>query len=124
MIELNGSPFGSMEQAYGGDSLNSAIYLKRAAGENLQVSYVTALGVDPLSEGMRSRWQDAGIDTALVLRDEERQPGLYLIQLDEHGERTFLYWRDQSAAKYLLQHPDFEKVEAAWWGTTWFTFPG
>ncbi|BBF08923.1 hypothetical protein CHBNIII8_09560 [Haemophilus influenzae] len=47
-----------------------------------------------------------------VLQDEQHQPGLYLIQLDAQGERTFLYWRNQSAARYMVQHPDFAKVIA------------
>jgi len=107
MIELNGKPFGNMSQTFGGDSLNSAIYLARSAKQKIQVNYVTAMGTDPLSEGMVKRWQEEGIKTDLVLRDSVRQPGLYLIQLDEQGERTFLYWRDQSAARYMLQHKDF-----------------
>ncbi|MCV5887436.1 PfkB family carbohydrate kinase, partial [Escherichia coli] len=36
-----------------------------------------------------------------------------LIQLDDQGERTFLYWRNQSAARYLLQHPNFGMVKQA-----------
>lgn len=112
MIELNGKPFGPMHQTFGGDTLNAAIYLARANQAHpeeapIQVSYVTALGQDPISEGMLSRWKDESIDTQMVLRDPQRSPGLYLIQLDEQGERTFLYWRNQSAARYLLQHPDF-----------------
>ncbi|MGL4186148.1 MAG: sugar kinase [Thiotrichaceae bacterium] len=110
MIELNGAPFGTMMQTFGGDSLNSAIYLARASQGKVKVQYVSALGHDPLSQGMLTRWQQEGIDTQLVLQDETRQPGLYLIQLDEQGERTFMYWRNQSAARYLLQHPEFFKV--------------
>ncbi len=116
MIELNGKPFGSMHQTFGGDTLNAAVYLARAnqahpEDGSIQVSYVTALGEDSISNGMLSRWQEEGIDTQFVLRDEERSPGLYLIQLDEHGERTFLYWRNQSAARYLMQHPEFGKLK-------------
>ncbi|MGJ7094297.1 sugar kinase [Vibrio hannami] len=110
MIELNGKPFGEMHQTFGGDSLNSAVYLSRATGEDVQVRYVTAMGNDPLSEGIVQRWQDEGINTEMVLRDGVRQPGLYLIQLDENGERTFLYWRNQSAARYMMQHPQFGQV--------------
>lgn len=29
MIELNGKPFGSMHQTFGGDTLNAAVYLSR-----------------------------------------------------------------------------------------------
>jgi len=118
MIELNGKPFGSMHQTFGGDTLNAAVYLSRGCVANnkpneVKVSYVTALGNDPISTGMLTRWQEEGISTNLVLRDETRTPGLYLIQLDDQGERTFLYWRNQSAARYLLQHPNFRMVKQA-----------
>jgi len=62
---------------------------------------------------MKARWQADGIDTRYVLTDPARQPGLYLIQLDAAGERTFLYWRNQSAARYLLRHPDWPQLDAA-----------
>ncbi|EGR0580167.1 TPA: sugar kinase [Vibrio cholerae] len=118
MIELNGKPFGAMHQTFGGDTLNAAVYLRRGCEANtnpndIKVSYVTALGTDPISSGMLSRWQEEGIATELVLRDPTRTPGLYLIQLDDQGERTFLYWRNQSAARYLLQHPDFGQIKQA-----------
>ncbi|BCK08914.1 2-dehydro-3-deoxygluconokinase [Vibrio cholerae] len=118
MIELNGKPFGAMHQTFGGDTLNAAVYLRRGCEANtnpddIKVSYVTALGTDPISSGMLSRWQEEGVATQLVLRDPTRTPGLYLIQLDDQGERTFLYWRNQSAARYLLQHPDFGQIKQA-----------
>lgn len=113
MIELNGAPFGAMTQAFGGDSLNTAVYLARVAGKKVAIDYVSALGTDAISKGMLERWQQEGVGTDLVLRDETRQPGLYLIQLDEQGERTFLYWRNQSAARYMMQHADFSQIEAA-----------
>ena len=118
MIELNGKPFGSMHQTFGGDTLNAAVYLSRGCEANLnqddiKVSYVTALGADPISKGMLERWQQEGVSTDLVLQDSQRTPGLYLIQLDDAGERTFLYWRNQSAARYLLQHPDFSQIKQA-----------
>ncbi|HHP0479027.1 TPA: sugar kinase [Vibrio campbellii] len=115
MIELNGKPFGDMQQTFGGDTLNAAVYLSRScqalgASQPVQVQYVTAMGTDPLSNGMVARWQQEGVGTDFVLTDETRTPGLYLIQLDDQGERTFLYWRNQSAARYLLQHAQFERV--------------
>ncbi|MGF7452806.1 sugar kinase [Pasteurella bettyae] len=111
MIELNGEPFGNMRQTYGGDSLNTATYLARITPPNqIEVRYISAMGTDKLSQGMLAAWQADNINTDFVLRDEHRQPGLYLIQLDQQGERTFLYWRNQSAARYLLQHPDYSKA--------------
>lgn len=114
MIELNGEPFGNMRQTYGGDTLNTATYVARVSSpDDIEVSYISALGMDKLSEGMIARWQADGINTRWVLRDAKRSAGLYLIQLDKQGERTFLYWRNQSAARYLLQHPDYPNVLSA-----------
>ncbi|HEH9418468.1 TPA: sugar kinase [Aeromonas sobria] len=114
MIELNGKPFGTMQQAFGGDTLNTAVYLARASHQaDIQVHYVTAMGRDPLSQQIIERWQQAGIDTSSVLIDQQRHPGLYLIQLDERGERTFLYWRNDSAARYFMQHPQLQCVKQA-----------
>ncbi|MGL5486767.1 MAG: PfkB family carbohydrate kinase, partial [Shewanella sp.] len=80
MIELNGKPFGAMHQTFGGDTLNTAIYLSRGGKANInpndiKVSYVTALGTDPISSGMLARWQEEGVATELVLRDPTRTPG-------------------------------------------------
>ena len=110
LIELNGAPFGALQQSFGGDSLNTALYLSRLARASIEVKYITVVGMDVLSDGMVQRWGAEGINTTLTLRDPARQPGLYLIQVDSRGERTFLYWRRESAARYLLQHPGYAHV--------------
>jgi 2-dehydro-3-deoxygluconokinase len=110
LIELNGTPFGALQQTFGGDSLNTALYLSRLTRGTSEVKYVSVVGQDLLSDGMVERWRAEGIDTSLVLRDSTRLPGVYWIQVDERGERSFLYWRGESAARYLLQHPDFDRV--------------
>lgn len=110
LIELNGKPFGPLQQTFGGDSLNTAVYLARLMRPTIEVKYVTVLGTDALSDGMVQRWQAEGINTALTLRDPARRPGIYLIQVDAGGERTFLYWRGESAARFLLQHPGYGEV--------------
>ncbi len=100
MLELQGTAFGAMNQSYGGDTLNTAVYMARCgARQGLQVGYATALGDDPLSTGLLQRWQAEGLDTRLVRRLPGRLPGLYLIEVDERGERRFSYWRDQAAAR-------------------------
>ena len=107
MLELQGQAFGTMRQTFGGDTLNTAVYLARcgrAAG--LQVDYATALGDDGLSQGMVDRWQAEGVHTGLVRRIPGKLPGLYLIEVDERGERRFSYWRDQAAARAYFDTPD------------------
>jgi 2-dehydro-3-deoxygluconokinase len=113
LIELHGKVFGTLHQTIGGDTLNTAVYLARLTRATLEVQYLSAVGTDALSEGMLLRWQAEGIDTSGVLRDPARLPGLYQIRVDRNGERTFLYWRGESAARYLLRHPEFARVAAA-----------
>ncbi len=99
MLELQGQAFGNLRQTFGGDTLNTAVYLARCGGPALRVHYATALGDDSLSSGMLERWQAEGVLTGLVQRLPGRVPGLYLIELDEGGERRFHYWRGQAAAR-------------------------
>lgn len=96
---------------YGGDTLNTAIHLARAGHE---VAFVTALGTDPISDAMIAAWSAEGIDTRYVLRHPTRNPGIYAIHLDQHGERSFLYWRDRSAAREMFDLPGIlEALEEA-----------
>ncbi|PIM52457.1 ketodeoxygluconokinase [Roseateles chitinivorans] len=106
MLELKGEAFGAMTLGYGGDTFNTAVYLKRCgAAAGIEVSYATALGDDGLSTGLLDRWHDQGIDTRLVQRLPGRMPGLYMIELDGAGERSFHYWRDTAAAKAYFDAP-------------------
>jgi len=64
---------------------------------------VTALGKDPFSHKIRNRCLDEGIDTSLIRSIDEKLPGLYIIQNDLSGERSFYYYRSESAARYLFE---------------------
>lgn len=99
MLELRGTAFGPMTQGYGGDTLNTAVYLARLAGPRVAVQYATALGDDGLSTGLVDRWATQGVGVDLVRRLPGRLPGLYLIEVDARGERRFSYWRDSAAAR-------------------------
>jgi len=106
MIELRGQLFGAMQQYFGGDTLNTAVYLARlGADSGVQVAYATELGTDAYSDAMLRAWERDRIDTRLVIREAGRMPGLYTIQVDEKGERTFYYWRDSSAARHYFDRP-------------------
>lgn len=103
-----------------GDSLNTAIYTKRSALAGLRVAYATALGTDAISDRMISVIQSEAIDTALIRRIEDRIPGCYAILNDPSGERSFLYWREQSAARQLLANRDADYVEALGAFDAWY----
>ena len=85
-----------------GDTLNTAIYLKRAAPQ-IEVDYITRLGRDEFSERIKSFIADQSLGTSAIETDDDRVPGLYAITTNAQGERSFSYWRDQSAARHLFQ---------------------
>lgn len=98
MLELSQDGSG-WRLGYGGDTLNTAIHLARSG---IATGYLTAIGSDPLSAGLAAQWAVEGLDTSLVLTHPERGTGLYAITTDAHGERSFSYWRDTSAARELF----------------------
>jgi len=103
MIELRQAPGGLFSRGFGGDTLNTAVYLARLG---IAVDYITALGDDPLSEEMLSAWQAEGVNTARVARLPGKLPGLYMIETDGKGERRFFHWRESAAARLLMDLPE------------------
>jgi 2-dehydro-3-deoxygluconokinase len=101
MVELVALSAGTFSQSFGGDTLNTAVYLARLG---ISTDYVTVIGDDALSDQMIRSWQDEGLGVGEVRRVHDRLPGLYMIQRDEHGERSFLYWRDNAPARDLFKY--------------------
>jgi 2-dehydro-3-deoxygluconokinase len=101
MIELGQLDLtaGSARVGFAGDTLNTAVYLSRLG---CGVSYVTNLGLDAFSTGMLAMFAAEGIDTSLIGQDPARLPGIYAIETDATGERSFRYWREASAARMLF----------------------
>lgn len=103
MIELS-QKGAEVSRGFGGDTLNTSVYIARQVNpEQLAVSYVTALGTDSFSQQMLEAWQQENVKTSLIQRMENRLPGLYYIETDSTGERTFYYWRNEAAAKFWLE---------------------
>lgn len=84
---------------FAGDTFNTAWYLARIRPD-AQVSYFTGLGDDAISGQLRDTIRNAGVDDSYCVEVAGRTVGLYLISL-ENGERSFSYWRGQSAARQL-----------------------
>ena len=89
---------------FAGDTMNTAIYLNRMLDETSEVSYITVVGRDTLSDRLVRRLSDESINTSRIGRSSTRLVGLYAITTDQLGERTFSYWRSESAARTLFQH--------------------
>jgi 2-dehydro-3-deoxygluconokinase len=103
MVELKKND-GTLEQGFGGDTLNTAVYLSRLTKQHgVETSYVTGLGHDPFSREMLTAWRDEDINTDMVYLSDDKLPGIYAIETTEDGERSFFYWRHDSAAKYWLR---------------------
>ncbi|MXY34675.1 MAG: sugar kinase [Boseongicola sp. SB0676_bin_33] len=101
MIELIAGDGNAAELNVAGDTYNTAAYLKRIA-PGLDVEYVTVLGKDPFSDRIVRDMEARGIRATAVARHPGRMPGLYAIETDAAGERSFAYWRSSSAARTLF----------------------
>ncbi|KML64568.1 sugar kinase [Pectobacterium peruviense] len=113
MIELSQKGT-DLNRGFGGDTLNTAVYIARQVNaDKLGVHYVTALGTDSFSTEMVAAWQNEGVKTDLIQRLDNKLPGLYFIETDDSGERTFYYWRNDAAARYWLDSPEAEKIGQA-----------
>ena len=117
-LSETGSP-GTLSMGFAGDTLNTAYYLRHSLGKDWQVDYVSAVGTDGLSDRMVDFLNNEGIGTEHVRRLADKTIGLYYITLKD-GERSFTYWRNDSAAKRLASDPAalnhaLEGADLAYW---------
>jgi 2-dehydro-3-deoxygluconokinase len=111
MIELSHKGPSELALGFGGDTLNTAVYLARLGrARGIAVDYITALGDDPYSEAMLGLWRAEGLGTSMVARLPQRLPGLYVIRTDAKGERSFHYWRSAAAARDMLVGPHADDI--------------
>lgn len=106
MVEMAPREDGAYSRNFAGDSFNTAWYLRQLLPADDQVSYCSAVGTDGISKTMLAFMDKAGIATETVRRIPERTVGLYMIEL-ANGERSFSYWRGESAAKLLAEDRAF-----------------
>lgn len=104
MIELCEPHLGGLSRGYGGDVLNTSVYLSRLMGADATVRFTTLLGKDPFSSEMIAAWEKEGINCDTVGQLATRNAGLYFVRTDKAGERTFHYWRSESAAREIMGH--------------------
>ncbi|MBC3765806.1 sugar kinase [Neptunicella marina] len=105
MLELKAKDESTMAQSFAGDVYNSAVYLKRAFPQILS-GMVTVIGQNTISHRMSQRFLQEQLNTDFVFEHETKSPGVYLIETDAQGERTFTFWRNDSAARQLMQFFD------------------
>ena len=107
LIELTRGSDGRFGLGCGGDTFSTAIYLARAG---ISTAFATALGDDPHSDGIVALAKAEGVHSDLLLRVPGRLPGLYLVEADSGGKRSFQYWRDTAPARELFELGDWNRV--------------
>lgn len=105
MVELAPAENGLFRQGFAGDTFNTAWALRKVCPQDWQIGFATALGDDPLSIEMADFMAENGICTREVQVLSGQTCGLYLIKLVD-GERSFAYWRAQSAARQMVDDED------------------
>ena len=105
MIELSDVTASSAALGVGGDTFNTAVYLARSG---IDTAYVSALGDCPFSRRISSALEAEGISTSHMCELPGGSPGLYAIETDETGERSFTYWRSASAVRSFFACRDAE----------------
>ncbi|WP_103332581.1 sugar kinase [Pseudotabrizicola formosa] len=106
MVELSPTASGDYTRGFAGDTFNTAWYARRLLPEGWSVAYGSCIGTDAVSDEMAAFMASQGVETTALRRLPDRTVGLYMISLRD-GERSFSYWRGQSAAKMLAADPDW-----------------
>jgi 2-dehydro-3-deoxygluconokinase len=106
MIEMAQQENGLYRRGFAGDTFNAAWYARRLLPDDWSVSYGTCVGEDAASDEMTVFMADEGVALDAIRRVPGRTVGSVHDRSHE-GERSFSYWRGQSAARLLGE-------DAAW----------
>jgi 2-dehydro-3-deoxygluconokinase len=106
MVELAQTADGTYRRGFAGDTFNTAWYARRLLPDDWSVGFASYIGTDSVSDEMAAFMAAEGVDTTALRRVPDRTVGLYMISV-KRGERSFSYWRGQSAARLLASDPDW-----------------
>lgn len=106
MIEFSCSVNKTYIKDFAGDTYNCCWYFnkisKHAFENSLQIQYLTKLGGDRFSQKALQEIASQNIEVKFIQMHENSTMGLYIIQTDELGDRSFDYWRKHSAARQMF----------------------
>ena len=120
MLELSGK--GGRRLAHGicRRHAEHALGAAGADGPERATNYISAFGDDPFSSDQIAFFEANGIGVGESPIVPGARPGLYAITLTG-AERSFTYWRNDSAARQLASDP--EDWQKAWKTSRLSTFP-
>ena len=102
MLELSTTPTGQTNKSFGGDVYNTAVYYKRLMQQQGNVGFFTAVGEDNISQQMVAQFQLEQLNTEYVFTNSDKTIGAYMIETSAQGERSFTFWRNDSAARFMM----------------------
>lgn len=121
MVEMAPRADGGYSRNFAGDTFNTVWYMRQLLPAEQAVDYCSGAGSDGISAEMLAFIAGSGIGTAHIRTVPGRTVGLYMISLS-NGERSFSYWRSQSAARLLAE--DRAWLQAAVAGKALIIFSG
>jgi 2-dehydro-3-deoxygluconokinase len=104
MLELSGQGGDGWRLGFAGDTLNTLWALHALSGPDRPANYISAFGDDPFSRDQIAFFTANGIGIGESPIIPGARPGLYAITLTG-AERSFTYWRNDSAARQLASDP-------------------
>ncbi|XNM61931.1 PfkB family carbohydrate kinase [Escherichia coli] len=114
MIELS-EKGADVKRGFGGDTLNTSVYIARQVdpcGINRSLrNGAWEWRVQPADAGRLARRERY---TSPTVRMENRLPGLYYIETDSTGERTFYYWRTKPPPNSGLESEQSAAIWKSW----------
>ena len=110
MLELVNTSKNMLAKSFAGDVYNTGVYMKRAYPK-LNASLLTAVGQDSLSQEFIQKVKNEQLDTKAIGISEDRHLGTYMVVNDDVGERSFIYWRSDSAAKSMMSALNSEQSD-------------
>ena len=122
MVELRGES-SRFTSSFAGDVINFGIYLKRLQPD-ASVKFFSAIGEDTISQNLLNFLNLERIDSEYVFRTPDKTLGLYMVHTNSQGERTFNYWRSDSAAKQMFTLADTSMLNRAAMTADYFFFSG
>ena len=102
MIEMSHMDGNIYKRKFAGDTFNFLYYAKKFSPINWDLNYLTALGNDSISKELLDFIKKSGINTDSIIIHKTKTLGLFILSNLENGEKQYLYWRGQSAAKTVF----------------------
>ncbi|RPK04746.1 Fructokinase [Priestia endophytica] len=96
----------SFERVAGGAPMNVAIAIAKYGGNSV---LLTKIAQDHFGDYLMDMLKESNVDTSYIIRCDEGETGLAFVSVDESGERSFNFYRKNSAD--LLLSPNEVKSE-------------